>query len=274
MAAWPGTEQLADDIHRAALAVPGVEEVDLEFVVMSDDERFGLRQRLRADMLGVADGGRRPTTTPGTGTDTHRRRRCPPSWPRRQDAGHRRLVGQGWRRQVDGHRQPRHCAGAGRLRRGAARRRRLRLLGPEDARDRPRPGRARRHRHPHVRPRGPVPVHGLFRPRRPARHLARAHAAQGHPAVPHRRLLGRTRLRPRRHAPRNGRRGADAGRGHAPGRDRRRHDAAGGGGTGGAALGLRGAPAQALRARRHREHELVHRRRRHPLRAVRRRRWR
>ncbi len=55
VAAWPGTDQLADDIHRAVLAVPGAEEVDLEFVVMSDDERFVLRQRLRAGMLGVAD---------------------------------------------------------------------------------------------------------------------------------------------------------------------------------------------------------------------------
>jgi ATP-binding protein involved in chromosome partitioning len=55
VAAWPGTEQLADDIHRAVLAVPGAEEVDLEFVVMGDDERFALRQRLRAGMLGVGD---------------------------------------------------------------------------------------------------------------------------------------------------------------------------------------------------------------------------
>jgi ATP-binding protein involved in chromosome partitioning len=56
VAAWPGMEQLADDIHRAALGVPGVEEVDLEFVVMTDDERSALRQRLRAGMLGVDAG--------------------------------------------------------------------------------------------------------------------------------------------------------------------------------------------------------------------------
>jgi ATP-binding protein involved in chromosome partitioning len=56
VAAWPGIEQLADDIHRAAQGVPGVEAVDLEFVVMSDDERSALRQRLRADMLGVGVG--------------------------------------------------------------------------------------------------------------------------------------------------------------------------------------------------------------------------
>jgi ATP-binding protein involved in chromosome partitioning len=52
VAAWPGTDQLADEIHRAALAVPGVEEVDLEFVVMNDAERARLRERLRAGMLG------------------------------------------------------------------------------------------------------------------------------------------------------------------------------------------------------------------------------
>jgi ATP-binding protein involved in chromosome partitioning len=52
VAAWPGTDELADQIHRAALSVAGVEEVDLEFVVMTDAERARLRQRLRADMLG------------------------------------------------------------------------------------------------------------------------------------------------------------------------------------------------------------------------------
>ena len=53
VAAWPSTDALAEEIHRAALAVPGVEEVDLEFVVMGDAERARLRQRLRAGMLGV-----------------------------------------------------------------------------------------------------------------------------------------------------------------------------------------------------------------------------
>jgi ATP-binding protein involved in chromosome partitioning len=57
VAAWPGTDELAEEIHRTALAVPGVEEVDLEFVVMSDEERAGLRQRLRAGMLGDAAQG-------------------------------------------------------------------------------------------------------------------------------------------------------------------------------------------------------------------------
>jgi ATP-binding protein involved in chromosome partitioning len=52
VAAWPGTDELAEEIHRAALGVPGVEEVELEFVVMTDEERTGLRHRLRAGMLG------------------------------------------------------------------------------------------------------------------------------------------------------------------------------------------------------------------------------
>jgi ATP-binding protein involved in chromosome partitioning len=52
VAAWPSMDELAEQIHRAAEAVPGVEEVDLEFAVMTDEERAGLRQRLRAGMLG------------------------------------------------------------------------------------------------------------------------------------------------------------------------------------------------------------------------------
>jgi ATP-binding protein involved in chromosome partitioning len=53
VAAWPSADALADEIHRVALAVPGVEEVELDFVVMGEEERGRLRQRLRAGMLGV-----------------------------------------------------------------------------------------------------------------------------------------------------------------------------------------------------------------------------
>src|SRR5580704_4189291 len=52
VAAWPGVDELAEDIHRAALSVAGVEEVELDFVVMTEAERDVLRQRLRAGMLG------------------------------------------------------------------------------------------------------------------------------------------------------------------------------------------------------------------------------
>ncbi len=55
VAAWPGTDELAERIHRAALSVAGVEEVELEFVVMTDVERAALRQHLRAGMLSDAD---------------------------------------------------------------------------------------------------------------------------------------------------------------------------------------------------------------------------
>jgi ATP-binding protein involved in chromosome partitioning len=54
VAAWPGTDELAEGIHQAALGVPGVEEVELDFVVMNDEERTALRHRLRAGMLGSA----------------------------------------------------------------------------------------------------------------------------------------------------------------------------------------------------------------------------
>ena len=53
VAAWPSTDELAEEIHRVALGVPGVEEVELDFVVMGDAERARLRQQLRAGMLGV-----------------------------------------------------------------------------------------------------------------------------------------------------------------------------------------------------------------------------
>ena len=121
--------------------------------------------------------------------------------PRRLHARDRDLLREGRRRQVDGDGEPGHRLGPGRSQRRAPRRRRLRLLRPQDARDRPRPGHHRRHRHPDVGARRQVPVDGLLRARRPAGHLAGADAAQGDSAIPHRRLLGRARLRAHRHAP-------------------------------------------------------------------------
>ncbi len=67
VAAWPGTDELAEAIHRAARSVGAVEEVELDFVVMNDEERTALRHRLRAGMLG--DGARR-TGRARTGTAT------------------------------------------------------------------------------------------------------------------------------------------------------------------------------------------------------------
>ncbi len=53
--AWPSVDDLATLIHAAAMGVDGVEEVDLEYVVMDEEERTALRHRLRADMLGTVD---------------------------------------------------------------------------------------------------------------------------------------------------------------------------------------------------------------------------
>ncbi len=131
------------------------------------------------------------------------------------------------------------------------------------------PGDHRRHGHPDPGTRGALPLDGLLRPRGPAGHLAGADAAQGDRAVPGRRLLGRARLPAGRHAPRDRRRHAVARPGDAEGRDRRGHHPPGGRPTGRPALGLRRPQAEAVGARGGREHELVHRRRRHPLRAVR-----
>ena len=78
VAAWPGTEELAEEIHRAAASVAGVEEIELEFVVMTDEERAGLRQRLRAGMAGDVEQEPGTTATGTTTRDTGTRlpRRC------------------------------------------------------------------------------------------------------------------------------------------------------------------------------------------------------
>ena len=70
VAAWPSMDELAEHIHRAARTVPGVEEVDLEFAVMTDEERAGLRQRLRAGMLGL-DAAEAADAPEGTGAHDH-----------------------------------------------------------------------------------------------------------------------------------------------------------------------------------------------------------
>jgi ATP-binding protein involved in chromosome partitioning len=68
VAAWPGSDELADEVHRVALAVPGVEEVEFDLTVMRDDERAALRVTLRQHMFGTtapeASGG-------GGGGDEH-----------------------------------------------------------------------------------------------------------------------------------------------------------------------------------------------------------
>jgi ATP-binding protein involved in chromosome partitioning len=53
VAAWPGSDELADEVHRVARAVPGVEEIEFDLTVMRDDERAALRVTLRRHMFGV-----------------------------------------------------------------------------------------------------------------------------------------------------------------------------------------------------------------------------
>ncbi len=60
VAAWPGSDELADEVHRVAMSVPGVEEIEFDLTVMRDDERAALRVALRTHMFG-GDG----TSVPG-----------------------------------------------------------------------------------------------------------------------------------------------------------------------------------------------------------------
>src|SRR5580692_12532956 len=53
VAAWPGSDELADEVHRVAGALPGVEEIEFDLTVMHDDERAALRVTLRQSMFGV-----------------------------------------------------------------------------------------------------------------------------------------------------------------------------------------------------------------------------
>ncbi len=54
IAAWPGSDELADEVHRVARAVPGVDEIEFDLTVMTEEERAALRIKLRTTMLGVA----------------------------------------------------------------------------------------------------------------------------------------------------------------------------------------------------------------------------
>ncbi len=61
IAAWPSIDELAEAVHGAAASVPGVDAVDLEFVVMTEEERVALRHILRGRMLGDAAGEDAPS---------------------------------------------------------------------------------------------------------------------------------------------------------------------------------------------------------------------
>jgi ATP-binding protein involved in chromosome partitioning len=69
VAAWPGSDELADEIHRVALAVPGVDEIEFDLTVMTEEERAALRVTLRTRMLGAA--GAEAGHEDGAGADDH-----------------------------------------------------------------------------------------------------------------------------------------------------------------------------------------------------------
>ena len=176
VAAWPGSDELADEVHRVARTVPGVEEIEFDLTVMHDDERAALRVTLRRDMFGVTEADEpEDGSSAGGDADGHghghgaRGTDARVLAARLDHARHRRVVGEGRRRQVDGDGEPGRGAGPGGPQRRSARRRRLRLLGAQDARDRPRPDHPRRRGDPHLGPRGPVPVHGVLRARTTSR---------------------------------------------------------------------------------------------------------
>jgi ATP-binding protein involved in chromosome partitioning len=149
------------------------------------------------------------------------------------------------------------------------RRRRVGLLDPEDARRRPPAHGHRLDARAAGGPRGAVHLDGLLRRGGPARHLAWPDAAQGARAVPHRRLLGRPRL-PRHRPPAGHRRHLAVARPvPAPRRGLRRHHPPAGRPARRPAGRVHGPEGAARREGRHREHVVVHRRRRHALRAVR-----
>ena len=280
VAAWPGLDELAEAIHHAALGVPGVEEMDLEFVVMSDDERLSLRNLLRADMVAGPDAA--------------------PDGDARDEHDHDHDHGQG-----HGHGHGREAGTPAFLAPEAS----TRVIGVSSgkggvgkstvtvnlaialARAGHRVGLLDADVYGFSVPKMlgadhdpvvigdivlPTAAHGVkclsmgyFVPddqpviwRGPMLHKAiQQFLTDAYWGEPDFVLVDMP--------PGTGDVALDPGRGHAQGRDRGGHHSAAGGPARRPALGLRGQAAEALGARGDREHELVHRRRRHPLRAVR-----
>jgi ATP-binding protein involved in chromosome partitioning len=71
VAAWPGSDELADEIHRVALAVPGVDEIEFDLTVMTEEERAALRVTLRTRMLGAAGAEAGHADGAGADADDH-----------------------------------------------------------------------------------------------------------------------------------------------------------------------------------------------------------
>ena len=135
VAGCPLRAEITNRVEGAVRALAGVSSVSLDFTVMTDDERAELRERLHGDAAATA--GSQPAHGHAQG------RAIPFADPESQHPVPAHRVGQGRRGQVVRHHEPRRRArAAGPLGRHA-RRRRLRLLDPPDARHRPRPRRAR-----------------------------------------------------------------------------------------------------------------------------------
>jgi ATP-binding protein involved in chromosome partitioning len=71
VAAWPGSDELADEVHRVALAVPEVDEIEFDLTVMTEAERAALRVTLRTNMLGAAGTDAGTETDDGHGHEGH-----------------------------------------------------------------------------------------------------------------------------------------------------------------------------------------------------------
>jgi ATP-binding protein involved in chromosome partitioning len=71
VAAWPTSDELADEIHRVARTVPGVDEIEFDLTVMTDEERAALRVTLRTAMLGAAAIEEQDDDGPGHGGHGH-----------------------------------------------------------------------------------------------------------------------------------------------------------------------------------------------------------
>src|SRR5918994_1503235 len=197
----PLRSEITRRVDTAVTALDGVDAVDLDFTVMTDDERAALRTKLHGD----------PAATAGS--------------------------------------QPAHGHAEGRAIPFADPDSKTRVLlvasgkGPPAGGDRPDARAARVLRRP-------LHLHGLLRPGGPAGHLAGTDAAQGARAVPHRRVLGRARLPPRRPAAGHGRHLDQPGPVPAPRRGLRGDHAAAGRAAGGAAGRVHGPEGQPRGARR------------------------
>ena len=232
VAGCPMRSEIIRLVTDAVAPLAGVDHVDVDLGVMTEQERAALAQQLQG---GHAHGDDGQVHRPNPFTDSN-------------TARPRDLVGQGWRRQVVGHHEPRGRARAAGPQGRRHRRRRVGLLDAPHARHRPPADRHRRRHRPARRQRRHADLDGLLRPRGPARRVARPDAAQGARAVPHRRALGRARLPHRRHAPRHRRHRVVDGAVPAARRGDRRHHAAAGRAEGRATGRVHGAQGQPLRS--------------------------